>query len=92
MILHYNSLSVLQIIRGFCQWLENIDGGEKSTMTEGKLQQLFDIGFDVEAPMSPCVRSRELPLVAESAAGKRNLSQVSSSTARKPRLLHSQFL
>jgi hypothetical protein len=67
---------VLQIVKDFCQWIENLGGMEKSQMTEDTVQQLFEIGFNAPAARALCVRFKELPAVTESAAQARNLPKV----------------
>jgi hypothetical protein len=67
---------LLQIVKDFCQWIENLGGMEKSQMTEDTVQQLFEIGFNAPAARALCVRFRELPVVMESAVQARNLPKV----------------
>jgi hypothetical protein len=67
---------VLQIVKDFCQWIENLGGMEKSQMTEDTVQQLFEIGFNAPAARALCVRFKELAAVTESAAQARNLPKV----------------
>jgi hypothetical protein len=73
----YNLIFVLQIVKDFCQWIENLGGMEKSQMTEDTVQQLFEIGFDAPAARSLCVRFKELPVVTEGAAQAHNMPKVS---------------
>lgn len=68
---------MLQIVKDFCQWIENLGGMEKSQMTEDTVQQLFEVGFNTPAARAICVRFKELPAVTESAAQARNLPKVS---------------
>jgi hypothetical protein len=67
---------LLQIVKDFCQWVENLGGMEKSQMTEDTVQQLFEIGFNAPAARALCVRCQELPVVTESAVQARNLPKV----------------
>ena len=77
---HYHLLFVLQIIKDFCQWAENLGGVENSEMTEDILHQLFEIGFDAPATRALCVRFKELPVIARSAAQAFHLPEVGEIT------------
>ena len=79
-IAHYHLLFVLQIIKDFCQWTENLGGVEKSEMTEDVLHQLFEIGFDAPATRALCVRFKELPFITQSAAQAFHLPEVGEIT------------
>ncbi|KAJ9596314.1 hypothetical protein L9F63_012647 [Diploptera punctata] len=63
------------IIKDFCDWFRGLGGLHHPTVTEGVLQQLFEIGFDAPAAKALCVRSEELPVVTEDVAKARNLPE-----------------
>jgi hypothetical protein len=69
---------MLQIVKDFCQWVENLGGMEKSQMTEDTVQQLFEIGFDAPAATALCVRFKELPVMTEDTVQARNLPKVTN--------------
>ena len=80
LFVYYHLLFVLQIIKDFCQWTENLGGVEKSEMTEDVLHQLFEIGFDAPATRALCVRFKELPFITRSAAQEFHLPEVGEIT------------
>ncbi|XP_066992360.2 uncharacterized protein [Anabrus simplex] len=62
-----------KITRDFCEWLRGLCGMEKTIMTEEVLTQLFEIGFDMPAARSLCVRIQEMSHVTAAIAKATNL-------------------